>query len=109
MWVGFLLCLDCFLFEVTYLPIRVVAGCVGLGQAVLGLRPASAIHLSDVMRGLLCCVAVYMLLSLIDPSYIYHEIRGQVCCGLGHLTMCSHIKMSSGVVCDQAVRHLQNV
>ncbi|XP_046851504.1 transmembrane anterior posterior transformation protein 1 homolog [Xenia sp. Carnegie-2017] len=83
MWFGFLLCLDCFLFVFTYLPIRVLGAVLQLLAGIVSLKflrtrqPILESHqICDLLRGLVlfvCCAAMENL----DLSILYHIVRGQ--------------------------------
>ncbi|CAB3982800.1 transmembrane anterior posterior transformation 1 homolog [Paramuricea clavata] len=84
MWFGFLLCLDCFLFVFTYLPVRVLLAMLQLLGNVVCLKfLRNTLSLlephqtCDLLRGfilLVCCVAMN---SWCDLSILYHIVRGQ--------------------------------
>ncbi|KAJ7370372.1 Transmembrane anterior posterior transformation protein 1, partial [Desmophyllum pertusum] len=61
---GFMLCLDCFLFMFTFLPLRLI---VALYKIITGLL--------FVERSIL--VACWLLLTHVDFSVLYHTVRGQ--------------------------------
>jgi hypothetical protein len=74
--VGFLVCLDSFLFNFTLLPLRCLSDMLSCARAILEGRFGGAIP-EDMSRMLL--VVVCMLgLNHVDISYLYHYIRGQM-------------------------------
>ncbi|KAJ1435235.1 eukaryotic membrane protein family-domain-containing protein [Ochromonadaceae sp. CCMP2298] len=86
---GFFICLDAFLYVITYLPIRVVFSLYLLvahllGAALPNLYPSKAkpelqfhrTHTYDLMRGAMFFLGC-MALRQINMSHIYHYIRGQ--------------------------------
>ncbi|XP_028391533.1 transmembrane anterior posterior transformation protein 1 homolog [Dendronephthya gigantea] len=83
MWFGFLLCLDCFLFVFTYLPVRVLLAVLKLLGNVIclkflrrGFSLLESHQICDLLRGLIllaCCAAM----NCLDLSILYHIVRGQ--------------------------------
>jgi hypothetical protein len=74
--VGFLVCLDSFLFNFTLLPLRCLSDMLSCARAILEGRFGGAIP-EDLSRMML--VVVCMLgLNHVDISYLYHYIRGQM-------------------------------
>ncbi|XP_031556071.1 transmembrane anterior posterior transformation protein 1 homolog [Actinia tenebrosa] len=76
---GFMLCLDCFLFMFTFLPVRVL---VAMWKLVSGffcckktrlLEPA---QICDVLKASII-VIVFIFLENVDFSVLYHTVRGQ--------------------------------
>ena len=73
----------------------------------------SSISLCDLTRGLLAVVC-FLLLSYIDPSYIYHQIRGQVwlVCYIGFINLLFAMNFNilfpvgNQAVCD--IQHVGN-
>lgn len=95
---GFFICLDAFLYVVTYLPLRVVfasgllvAHCACFAIQVLApsvkLTPIlfHRTHAFDLMRGSLLLIG-YKVLHLINMGTLYHYIRGQTTIKLYVLT-----------------------
>jgi len=99
LWLGFLVCLDSFVYVFTYLPVRCL-----YGAALLLLDASSLVlpnqlqHLHavlkgnfqrsnayDMARGLLVFIGCYALLML-NMSRVYHYIRGQTMIKLYVLT-----------------------
>lgn len=69
---GYLVCLDSFLFMVTMLPLRVAASLVTLATR----RRLSWLQTCDVMCVGAIAIAVYAL-GQIDTSQAYHSVKGQ--------------------------------
>ena len=77
MFFGFLICLDSFLYTFTILPDRfMIAIGVLIGSLVsksIQLKPAQK---CDIMKMSLFAISSF-LLTYVDPSQLYHSIRGQ--------------------------------
>ncbi|KAF8335752.1 eukaryotic membrane protein family-domain-containing protein [Cantharellus anzutake] len=76
---GSVLCLDTWLYTFTILPIRFSIAVLAALKGIL-LRSKSSLPPSqkaDIIRFLLLVVSASILLPSIDPSKIYHSIRGQ--------------------------------
>lgn len=81
---GMLLCLDCFLYLFTFLPLRMLIALMWtLGWLVGLLARPPASYTTDVARMALFLVSYTTIVHIIDPSYIYHTIRGQLQVGAG--------------------------
>ena len=76
MLVGYLVCLDSFLFIFTILPIRVLWACVGLLRWAIQRESLHTFHRNDLLKGFLIVASSYLLRN-IDTSRLYHIIRGQ--------------------------------
>ncbi|XP_022799090.1 transmembrane anterior posterior transformation protein 1 homolog [Stylophora pistillata] len=76
---GFMLCLDCFLFMFTFLPVRLV---VALYKIITGLlfcrtsRMLQPVQMCDLLKGSIL-VTCWLLLTHVDFSVLYHTVRGQ--------------------------------
>ena len=84
---GTFLCLDLFLFHITYLPLRFLVALLALIQTLFswgcsqtfGWRSRPQItraHAYDLLKGLIIIVAVSVL-GLVQVSRVYHYIRGE--------------------------------
>ena len=76
---GFLLCLDCFIFYLTILPIRFIISILCLGKKIIFKTPKQHIdsfYLFDIIRGFVLCISC-LVLYCIDTSVVYHNLRGQ--------------------------------
>jgi len=86
---GVTLCLDVFLYVLTFMPVRVVyaltmlllesisaAGCLAAGRLSSRARYFHRTHAFDIMRGLILVMGCAAL-SVLDMSRVYHYIRGQ--------------------------------
>jgi Eukaryotic membrane protein family len=106
---GFFICLDAFLYVITFLPLRVVYSLglllcesigyfikIGIGMTSLGIVGGKKsrtrlrgyfqmCHLYDLMRGAFMLLSCYVLLRL-NMSRVYHYIRGQTLIKLYVLT-----------------------
>lgn len=89
---GVCVCVDVFLYMITYLPIRVVYAALLLCYDAIrwrinkpGLAKFHRMHGYDLMRGLLIFIATYIL-NLFHMSRIYHYIRMQTTIKLYVLT-----------------------
>ena len=72
LWYGTMTCLDAFIQQFTFLPLRVLSALLML---VRGQRPTAA-QSRDLIRGLLI-ILVSALLLQIDMSHAYHSVRNQ--------------------------------
>ncbi|XP_020624525.1 transmembrane anterior posterior transformation protein 1 homolog isoform X2 [Orbicella faveolata] len=76
---GFMLCLDCFLFMFTFLPLRLI---VVMYKIITGLlfcrtsRMLQPVQICDLLKGSIL-VACWLLLTHVDFSVLYHTVRGQ--------------------------------
>ncbi|KAL9982741.1 hypothetical protein ACROYT_G004832 [Oculina patagonica] len=76
---GFMLCLDCFLFMFTFLPLRLI---VVLYKIITGLlfcrtsRMLQPVQICDLLKGAILVVC-WLLLTHVDFSVLYHTVRGQ--------------------------------
>ncbi|XP_065884568.1 transmembrane anterior posterior transformation protein 1-like isoform X2 [Dysidea avara] len=74
---GFLICLDSFLFVVSFLPIRVFLAVSTLMWRLLccrlSLEPA---QICDILKALIVVVCVIAMRN-VDTSMVYHMVRGQ--------------------------------
>ena len=86
--VGFLVCMDSFLFNFTLLPVRSLFGLAdGLAlfvnkitHAIVGARsprPLASQNKDDLIRAFLL-VSSFVVLHRVDISFLYHYIRGQM-------------------------------
>lgn len=94
---GFFVCLDSFLFVLTFLPIRVICSIFTLFYDIISTlhhkirgiltseRSFHRTHAYDLMRGALLLLGVYVL-HLLNMSRVYHFIRGQTMIKLYVLT-----------------------
>ena len=76
MFVGYLVCLDSFLFIFTILPLRMLWAIVGLFKWIFSKTPLHTFHRNDLLKGFLIIASSYLLRN-IDTSRLYHIIRGQ--------------------------------
>ncbi|KAJ3348692.1 hypothetical protein HDU83_001095 [Entophlyctis luteolus] len=84
MALGYLVCLDSFLFVYTFLPARIVIALwkvfVAIFQPIKDRSERQRILTStqkfDLMKGMLVAVCCY-LLEYVDGSQLYHSVRGQ--------------------------------
>jgi hypothetical protein len=91
---GLFICIDAFLYVITYLPIRVVIALLALIVDIIKLpvvigeksqHQFTRINRFDIMRGLLFLLGCYIL-KLLNMSRVYHYIRGQTLIKLYVLT-----------------------
>ena len=77
LFLGYLICLDSFLYNLTILPIRIVIGIFRLFSWVflggVALKPAQK---TDLVKGALIATCTFVLLYF-DASRLYHSVRGQ--------------------------------
>ncbi|ODQ67771.1 DUF747-domain-containing protein [Nadsonia fulvescens var. elongata DSM 6958] len=75
---GFLECLDTFLYIFTILPIRLLFGFCLMFKNLITKRNCGLqrLHKADIMKGIILAFTI-LLLSKLDTSRIYHNIRGQ--------------------------------
>jgi len=84
---GTFLCLDLFLFHITYLPLRFMVALLALTQTLFswgcsrafGCRSRPQLtraHAYDLLKGLIIIVAVSVL-GFVQVSRVYHYIRGE--------------------------------
>lgn len=74
---GVLLCLDSFLYLFTMYPLRVVMATFRFFSSGFGLRRGfSPSHKVDLVRAFLLFTSLYAV-TMVDVSYVYHNIRGQ--------------------------------
>ncbi|KAI8368912.1 eukaryotic membrane protein family-domain-containing protein [Choanephora cucurbitarum] len=108
---GFFVCLDSFLYTFTILPLRFclalygyVIYCLHSIQVLLGQKEGSirlrSSQKCDLLKGLLIIITCTVMYSL-DPSRIYHSIRGQAVLKLyvvfNVLEICDKLCCSVGV------------
>lgn len=74
---GFVICLDCFLYQLVILPLRAINALLRAAWSIISFRALHPIYQADIIRMILAVFCCTIILSL-DASYIYHEIRGQV-------------------------------
>jgi hypothetical protein len=74
--VGFLVCLDSFLFNFTLLPLRCMSDMISCVRAILEGRFGGAIP--EDMNRMVLVVVCMIGLNHVDISYLYHYIRGQM-------------------------------
>eukprot|EP01128_Nolandella_sp_AFSM9_P005118 TRINITY_DN242_c0_g1_i2.p1 TRINITY_DN242_c0_g1~~TRINITY_DN242_c0_g1_i2.p1 ORF type:complete len:633 (+),score=142.70 TRINITY_DN242_c0_g1_i2:670-2568(+) len=73
---GFLICLDSFLFLLTFLPVRIVIGTATLTYRLYQGKRLRESEAFDLLRGILVFFGFFLLYYL-DSSRLYHFIRGQ--------------------------------
>ncbi|KAI9183283.1 hypothetical protein H9P43_004200 [Blastocladiella emersonii ATCC 22665] len=77
LWLGYIVCLDAFFAIFTILPLRVLVAFQSVFRSVVRRTPLMhRQHIMDVWRAVImgaACAALYQ----IDPSWLYHTIRGQ--------------------------------
>ncbi|EDO43155.1 predicted protein, partial [Nematostella vectensis] len=80
---GFMLCLDCFVFIFTFLPVRMVIAVWKLVTVLLypfhlifRTRLLEPTQICDLLKGCIMMVAC-LLLEYVDFSVLYHIVRGQ--------------------------------
>ncbi|XP_074614095.1 transmembrane anterior posterior transformation protein 1 homolog [Acropora palmata] len=76
---GFMLCLDCFLFMFTILPLRLIVAVYKITTGLLFCRISRMLQpgqICDLLKGsiILTC---WLLLTYVDVSVLYHTVRGQ--------------------------------
>ncbi|KAJ3066230.1 hypothetical protein HDU98_010471, partial [Podochytrium sp. JEL0797] len=77
MALGYLICLDSFLYVFTILPARIVLALGAIFHSVFfRSRRLSTSQKCDLMKGLLVGICCYMLEN-VDGSRLYHSVRGQ--------------------------------
>jgi len=75
--VGSLIALDAFLFTVTFLPLRVgLALYRGIGCLSGARKSLPLTAIADLCRGGIVAITMWAMMR-IDPSFVYHLIRGQ--------------------------------
>ena len=86
-WLGFFICVDSFLYSITYLPIRfcwsIFILLIKIADVFSGHQnsiPSRLVihrsHVFDIFRGVLIFIGCFFLQQL-NMSYVYHYIRGQ--------------------------------
>ncbi|KAJ3031423.1 UNVERIFIED_CONTAM: hypothetical protein HDU68_004113 [Siphonaria sp. JEL0065] len=77
MVLGYLICLDSFLYVFTILPARILLALKTIVDSVFwrSIRLSSS-QKCDLMKGLLVAICCYMLEN-VDGSRLYHSVRGQ--------------------------------
>jgi hypothetical protein len=97
---GYLICLDSFLYIFTVLPIRMVFAIPAVLKFLLARNTLSASHRNDLFKVFLIASCSYILKN-VEYSWLYHQIRGQtiirlyvifgvlevlekLCCAFGH-------------------------
>lgn len=75
--VGFLVCLDSFLFNFTLLPLRCLSDVLSCSRAFL-LHGAIGGPIPEDLRRMMLVVVCLLSLNHVDISYLYHYIRGQM-------------------------------
>lgn len=74
---GFFICFDTFLFLFTFLPVRIVIASGKLIASIFSSKfKLNSAQICDLLRGVIWVICMTVL-SFLDPSIIYHFIRGQ--------------------------------
>ncbi|KAJ3285938.1 hypothetical protein HDU79_006931 [Rhizoclosmatium sp. JEL0117] len=77
MFLGYLICLDSFLYVFTILPARILIALGTIFKSVFfRASRLSTSQKCDLMKGLLVAICCYMLEN-VDGSRLYHSVRGQ--------------------------------
>ncbi|KAI8906405.1 eukaryotic membrane protein family-domain-containing protein [Gorgonomyces haynaldii] len=77
MFIGVLVCLDSFLYIFTILPLRIVIALWLLLRSIVTWQTTlKASQKADLLKGALLALCTH-LVSFLDPSKLYHSIRGQ--------------------------------
>jgi hypothetical protein len=77
MFIGFLICFDSFLYIFTILPLRVlIAFLLFLKSWVSTSVKLNSCQKTDLLKGTLVVLCAYFA-QFLDPSRMYHSIRGQ--------------------------------
>ncbi|ORZ34974.1 eukaryotic membrane protein family-domain-containing protein [Catenaria anguillulae PL171] len=77
LWLGYIVCLDAFLTIFTILPLRVVIATVrGFRKLMYHQVTLERNHIMDVWKAIILVFSCAVLYQ-IDPSWLYHTIRGQ--------------------------------
>lgn len=76
---GFMLCLDCFLFMFTILPLRLIVALYKIITGLLFCRISQMLQpaqICDLLKGSIIIIC-WLLLTYVDVSVLYHTVRGQ--------------------------------
>jgi hypothetical protein len=76
MFLGYMICLDSFLYTFTILPLRIIIALVYTLKSLVWRTKIDSTRKNDLLKGSLIVSCSYILRN-IDASRLYHSIRGQ--------------------------------